>query len=411
MNPTEPESLRSPARDRKNNAPHRRRWIPYGGAILLVALIVVGLWPQPIPVETARAQTGALRATVNEEGKTRIKERFLVAAPTPGHLRRTPLEAGDKVERGCTIVAVVDPLPPVLLDVRSRAQAEAVRDAARASLEKARAAHRFAKSELERFEKLFADGAVSVQEFEPVQWRETAAARDVVTAESELRRAEAELAQFETDPNSAAASRSPTEILAPASGRVLRVFEESARVVSAGMPLMEIGDPTDLEVVVEVLSRDGATITPGTKVELVQWGGGSPLQARVRQVEPAAFTKVSALGVEEQRVNMIADIVSPAGERPGLGDGFRVEARIIVWEADQVLKVPSGALFRRGDAWAAFVLDGGRARLRNVEAGRSSGTETQVLGGLKEGDEVILYPGDRVQDGQRVRPIQIANSN
>jgi HlyD family secretion protein len=196
-------------------------------------------------------------------------------------------------------------------------------------------------------------------------------------------------------------------VTAPASGQVLRVFEQNARVVTPGLPLLEIGDPDDLEIVIEVLSRDGAVLTPGTAVELIQWGREAPLRARVRLVEPAAFTKVSALGVEDQRVNVIADFVTPPTERRGLGDQFRVEARIILWEDARVLKVPAGALFRRGERWWAFVMKDGRARLRAVEPGRSSGREIQVLKGLEAGEEVILYPSDRVADGQRVRAISI----
>jgi HlyD family secretion protein len=188
---------------------------------------------------------------------------------------------------------------------------------------------------------------------------------------------------------------------------VLHVFEENSRVVAAGTPLMEIGDPVDIEVVVEVLSRDGAAILPGTSVELEQWGGGEPLKAKVRLVEPAAFTKVSALGVEEQRVNVVADLLTPPDQRRSVGDNFRVEARIIVWESRNALKAPVGALFRKGEQWAAFVVADGRARLKIVKAGRSSGTETQVLEGLKEGEEVILYPGSRVRDGQRVTRVTL----
>jgi len=188
----------------------------------------------------------------------------------------------------------------------------------------------------------------------------------------------------------------------------LHVFEESTRVVAPGTPLVDLGDPAELEAVIEVLSRDGAVIPPGAKVELEQWGGGEPLAARVRLVEPAAFLKISALGVEEQRVNVVVDLVTPYEQRRSLGDNFRVEARIVVWETDQTLKVPAGAVFRRGQTWAAFALVGGRAELRRVTVGRSSGTEFQVLDGLKDGEEVILYPGDRVHEGQRVQPIVIA---
>ena len=188
---------------------------------------------------------------------------------------------------------------------------------------------------------------------------------------------------------------------------MLRVLEENARVVTAGTPLLEIGDPADLEVVIEVLSRDGASISPGAKVEFDQWGGAEPLLGKVRLVEPAAFTKVSALGVEEQRVNVVADLVTPPSQRAQLGDQFRVEARIIVWESKDVLKIPAGALFRQGNDWATLVLADGRAQLRLVKIGRTSGTATQILDGLNEGDQVVLYPGSRVRAGQRVTPIQI----
>ncbi len=374
-----------------------------------MALILYGFRPQPVPVETARVSEGTLRATVNEEGKTRISQRYVVSAPVAGHLRRIPLKAGAEVVAGETVLALIDPVSPAMLDARNRALAEARRDTAKVNLEKARAAHRFAASELERFQKLFEEKSISLQELEPIQWRETAAAKDASAAASALRQVEAELAEFavpaEGTTNSLGAA---VEVKAPSSGRVLHVFEESSRTVSAGTALVQIGDPADLEVVIEVLSRDGATIVPGAKVELEQWGGSGLLEARVRLVEPAAFTKVSALGVEEQRVNVIADLVTPVEQRSKLGDNFRVEARIVVWEANQVLKTPAGALFRHGRDWAAFVLAGGRAELRQVQVGRSSGTEMQILDGLKAGEEVILYPGDRIQESQRVRPIQIS---
>jgi HlyD family secretion protein len=304
---------------------------------------------------------------------------------------------------------VIDPAPPSILDARNRALAEARRDTAAANLAKAREAHRFALSELERYRKLRKEDAISVQELEPVEWRESAAAKDEAAAESALREVEAELAEFPVTGSEAQNTvRLPVEIKAPATGRVLRVFEESSRIVGPGAPLLEIGDPAELEVVVEVLSRDGAAIVPGAKVELEQWGGSGVLDARVRLVEPAAFTKVSALGVEEQRVNVVADLVTTFEQRRGLGDNFRVEARIIVWEADNVLKVPAGALFRRGQQWATFVITNHRAELRRVEVGRSSGSEMQIASGLNESEEVILYPGDRVREGMRVRPILIS---
>ena len=388
------------------NAPmkKKRRWLPYLGGALLVCAIVAGLWPKPTPVETAKVSVGILRATVDEEGKTRIKDRFVISAPVAGQLRRIPWKAGDSMRSGETVVAVIEPLAPTLLDARSRLLAEAQRDTAAANVEKARIAHELAASELKRFQKLSAEQTVSPQEYEVVQNREGAMAKDLVAAESALRQAEAQLAQFS---GSTGGQASPVEVRAPANGRILRVFEENSRAVAAGAPLIEIGDPANLEVVIETLSRDGATIGPGTRVELEQWGRPQPLQAKVRLVEPAAFTKVSALGVEEQRVNVVADFTSPTELWQGLGDNFRVEGRIVVWEDANALKVPSVALFRRGNDWAAYVVQGDRAALRAVKVGKSSGRETQILEGLKEGDELILYPGERIKDGQRLQRIKI----
>ena len=390
---------------------HTRRWLPYAGAVVLVALITAGLWPRPIPVEMARAAVGTLRATVNEEGKTRIKQRYLVTAPVAGQLRRIPFKAGAEVQLGETVLAIIDPLSPTLLDIRTRTAAEAKRDTAAANVEKARAGQQFAASELRRFEKLHAEKMISVQDLESTQLREASAAKEQTAAESALRQTEAELAEFATSsPAGTNTLHEPIQVKAPINGRVLRVLEENARVVAAGTPVVEVGDPADLEVVVEVLSRDGAAIPPGTPMELEQWGGGEPLRAKVRLVEPAAFTKVSALGVEEQRVNVVADLLTAPDQRRNVGDAFRVEAKIIVWESRDALNVPAGALFRKGEQWAAFVVADGRARLRNVKAGRSSGTETQVLEGLKEGEAVILDPGSRVREGQRVTPVTLSSS-
>jgi HlyD family secretion protein len=452
--PSRPAPTPTPRRNDVHR-PKRRRWLPYVGAMTLIALIVAGLWPKPAPVETVKVITGKMRATVNEEGKTRIKQRFVVSAPVAGQLRRIPFKAGAEMKAGETVVAVIEPLAPTMLDARSRALAEARRDTAAANLERARAAHKFAANELKRFQSLFADKTIAIQEFEQVQWRETSAAKELRAAEAALRQAEAELAEFTPNATNGSPSRlngeragvrggngesrdldkvdvtgvttphpqslSPlrgeggqtrtaVEVKAPATGRVLRVIEESSRVVFAGAPLIEVGDPADLEVVIEVLSRDGAALQSGTRVELEQWGGNEPLEARVRLVEPAAFTKVSALGVEEQRVNVIADIVTPPEKRANLGDAFRVEARIITWESDKVLKIASGAVFRRGDQHAVFAVRDGRATFQPIGIGRNSGSETEIVSGLQDGDEVIIYPGDRISNGDRVKSLRIASS-
>lgn len=390
-------------------APNRRarRWLPYLGGGLLLLLITAGFWPKPVGVETAVTNRGLLRVSVNEEGKTRIKQRYLVAAPVPGQLRRIPFKAGAEVIVDKTVVAVIDPLSPTLLDERTRAAAEARRASAFANLEKARAAHDFSASELRRFTELFAAQTISIQELEAARARESSAAHEQNAAVGALQMAQAELAQFTSpgsDTNQPCAAR---EIRAPTSGRVLRVLEENARAINTGTALLEIGDPSEMEVVVEVLSRDGARIAPGSKVELDQWGGTEPLMGRVRLVEPAAFTKVSALGVEEQRVNVIVDLTTAPDRRPNLGDNFRVEARIIIWEEAEALKVPSGALFRQGDHWATFKIEEGRAKLQPLKVGHSSGTETEILDGLNEGETVALYPSSRVHDGQRVTGLRI----
>jgi HlyD family secretion protein len=280
-----------------------------------------------------------------------------------------------------------------------------------ADLEKARANQAYADNELKRFEKLFASGTATAEEIESARIKSIAAAKDTASAESSLQQVEAGLRDFNAAPTGQAAPggnlSGPVEIKSPITGRVLRVAEESSRIVNVGTTLMEVGDPTDLEVVIEVLSRDGAAITPGTKVEFDQWGGAEPLHGVVRLIEPAAFTKVSALGVEEQRVNVIADLVTPPEKRRNLGDQFRVEARIIVWEDLQALKVPTASLFRHGDQWSTFVVADGRAELRSVKVGRSSGNETQILDGLKPSDPVILNPGNRVTPGQRIKPVKV----
>lgn len=380
-------------------SPTKRRWLTYLFGAILIVLLALGLRPKPAPVEVARVISGPLSTTVSEEGKTRIKQRYVVSAPVSGQLRRVPFKPGATLAAG-DVVAVIEPMTASPLDTRSRALAEARRDAAAATLEKSRMAQALALSDVKRAQTMFDAGTLAPQDLDTAKLRETVAARDVVTAEGALRAAEAELAV-------GGSSGALVEVHAPVAGRVLHVFEESERPVSAGTPLLDLGDPADLEVVIELLSRDGASLAPGARVVLEQWGGTKPLEGRVRLVEPAAFTKISALGVEEQRVNVVADIVTPVAERAALGDNFRVEARVVVWESERVLKVPVSALFRRGDESAAYVLRGGRAVLVPVEAGRSSGREVQVLKGLTEGDEVILYPGDRVSDGQRVEPMKL----
>ncbi len=401
---------------RKPAAPAWRRRLPWLGGLALLALIIVGLWPRALPVEIATVARGPLVVTVDEEGMTRVKNRYVVSAPVGGQLRRIDWKAGAPVEAGKTVLATLETSGADFLDARSQAQAEAriraataARDAAQAQHERASAAAQLAASDLARLRQLFEQKVLSPQEFDAAQMRATTARQDERAAEFNHRVAEHELEQarallVRTQPGG---DVEPLQITAPVDGRILRVYQESARVVPPGFALMEVGDPTDLEVRIEVLSRDGVAIHPGARVSLEQWGGAEPLNARVRLVEPSAFTKISALGVEEQRVYVVADFTDPLSRRPTLGDSYRVEARIVTWENPSVIHIPSGALFQLGGKSQVFVLDGSRARLRPVTAGHSNGVNVEITDGLKEGDRVVVYPGDKVVDGTRVTPIEV----
>jgi HlyD family secretion protein len=333
-----------------------------------------------------------------------------------GQLRRIAWKAGATVEAGRTVLAVLETSGADFLDARSLAQAEtrvraaeANREAAVAQRERAAAQAKMFGADFERLKQLYEKKVLSPQEFDAAQMRATTTQQDDRAAEFALRIAEFEVQQaraFLTRGQSGAAAE-PLEIKSPVSGRLLRVLQESERVVPAGFPLLEVGDPTDLEARIEVLSRDAVPIRPGARVSLEQWGGSEPLAARVRMVEPAAFTKISALGVEEQRVYVVADFTDPVEKRATLGDGYRVEARIVTWESAEVLRVPAGALFQRGGAWQAFVFDGGRTRLRPVRVGHTSGLDTEIVDGLREGDRVVVYPGDKITDGARVAPVVV----
>jgi HlyD family secretion protein len=409
------EALPPPAR--KNNAKAWRRRLPLVGAILLVVLIVIGLWPRPAPVETSVVQRGPMVVTVDEEGMTRVKNRYVVSAPVAGQLRRIDWKAGAIVEAGKTVLATLETSGADFLDARSQAQAEsrvhsaeAALEAARAQRERATATAKMFTADFDRLKQLYDRKVLSIQEFDTAQMRATTAQQDERAAEFGLKVAEFELEQARAllSREQPGGNAEPLVITAPVSGRILRVFQESSRVVPGGFALMEVGDPTDLEVRIEVLSRDGVAISPGAHVRLEQWGGPEPLNARVRLVEPSAFTKISALGVEEQRVYVVADFTDPLEKRPTLGDSYRVEARVATWESPAALHAASGAFFQRGGNWQTFVLEGSHARLRSVKVGHNNGLETEVLEGLHEGDQVVVYPGDKVTDGARVQSITVS---
>jgi HlyD family secretion protein len=347
---------------------------------------------------------------------TRLKNRYLISAPVAGQLRRIDWKAGAVVEAGKTVLAIIEASGADFLDARSQAQAEArirgaeaAREAALAQRDRAASAAKMYAAEFARIQRLREQNVSSAQEFDMAQMRAETSAQDVRTAEFNLRVAEYELQQARAvlTQGQAGASAEPLIVTSPVNGRILRVFQESSRVVPAGFALMEVGDPADIEVRIEVLSRDGVAIAPGARVILEQWGGAQPLNARVRWVEPSAFTKISALGVEEQRVYVIADFTDPMERRITLGDNYRVEARIVTWENPETLRVAAGALFQSRGEWQTYVIVGGRARQRPVTVGRSNGVTTEVIAGLEEGMQVIMYPGDKVMDGGRVTPLTV----
>jgi HlyD family secretion protein len=385
-------------------------------ALLLAAALASGgllawmLRPAAVRVELGAVDRGPLEVIVAEEGRTRVRQRYGIAAPVSGRLERIALDEGDAVAAG-EVVARVSPAP---LDPRTGAQARARLEAAIAGQREAAA--RVAQSEaalaqsereLQRARSLASAGTLADQGLEVAELARTSRAqeRDAALEAADASAHEVEAAQAALlgaggGPD-AGGSGTAIEVRAPAAGRVLRVFEESARVVAVGTPLLEVGDPADLEIVVDVLSADAVRVRPGAEVRLEAWGGEHPLRARVRLVEPSGFTKLSALGVEEQRVNVIADFVDPPG---ALGDGYRLEARIVTWRGDDLLRAPASALFRRGEAWHVFAAEDGRARLRPVEVGHRGVEAVEVLGGLEAGTLVVLHPTDRVADGVRIEP-------
>jgi len=418
--------------------------------LLVAAMIVAGLGyaflPEPIEVDLVAVERGMLRVTVDEDGKTRIREKYVVSAPLNGRILRISMDPGDKVDAGKTLLTMIEPRDPELLDARTIAQAEASVKAAEAALkqtepmlEKVRAEQAYAEAEWTRLREAYSRNAVSLSELESAELLYRQRSEELRSARSAQ-----EIAQFELQQARAALLRSrPREdaaphanppggdgtaatadetlsngnggwnfpIYSPINGLVLRVFQESAAVVTPGTPLVELGDPSDLEVEVDVLSRDAVKIEVGDLVLLEHWGGERPLEGVVRVVEPAGFTKISTLGVEEQRVNVIIDLIDrteesidPVDDRRSLGDGFRVEARIVIDEARDVLKVPTSALFRVGGESAVFRVVDGLVHQQRVKIGRQNGLEAEVLAGLSEGDQVVLHPSDQIEEGVQVRP-------
>lgn len=433
----------------------------------IVAAVVYGFLPKPIPVDTAAVIRGSLSVSVAEDGKTRVRDRYVISSPLAGRLHRIKVRAGDPVSIPVTVervadksiddeqanghgdptleaittsfspgaspateLAIIDPIDPSLLDSRQIAQAELRIKALEAALQSATAARakagiaiEWAKLDLDRRAGLSGKGANTKQELEDAQMLLRSRTEELNSAKF----AE-QTAKYELDLARAALLRSKPlapedaekwqlRLNSPINGVVMKVLQESETIVQQGTPLLEVGDPRDLEIDIEVLSTDAVKIRPGHTVRLKHWGGEKPLLAHVRLVEPSGYLKISALGVEEQRVHVIAQFDAPYAERPTLGDGYRVEAEIVIWEKDDVLKVPTGALFREkgmshsqvadnptADLWAVFVVIDGLAVKRRIEIGRRNGLEAEVLNGLSESDIVIVHPNDRIQDQIQVQP-------
>ena len=383
--------------------PFRKLLWPIVVALAVVGLIVYAFLPARVEVDVARVERGSLLVTVDREGKTRVRERYVVSAPLAGRIQRIELHPGDRIEAAKTVLAVIEPGDPALLDPRARAEAEARVRAAEETSKLAGTNLAQARAEAERARRLAVGRSISQEELERAEHRERTAAFALRIAEYELELARAAFQRVQPrSPGENSSTR--LEIRSPITGCVLDVYQESSRSIPVGTELLRVGDTADLECVIDVFSTDAVKIARGAKVYLEHWGGERPLLGRVRLVEPGAFMKVSALGVEEQRVNVLVDFTEQRAKWEALGDGYRVEARIVVWEGDNVLKAPAGAFFRHGDAWAVFRSVGGRARLSPVTIGRSNGLETQILDGLDEGYAVILHPSDRIKDGVAVSP-------
>ncbi len=409
------ESAATPPWEAKKKTAKRgllRKFLLWSFFIGLIGFVAYGLKAKPIPVETAAVTRGPLTVSVLEEGKTRIRNRYVVAAPVSGNMRRVTLKAGDQVKANETVLTLIEPGLAPLLDARSQAQAEAriaganaARMQAEQSLEMARTSAKFAEAGWARVRSNATQGSISITDRDNIEREALMRDREARAGEFALKVADFELAQAKAallQLSTPLAAGSTVEVRAPVSGRVLKVQQESAMMVTAGTQLLEIGDPADLEIEVEILSRDAVAIRVGAEAQVEQWGGEVPLKARVRRIEPAAFTKVSALGVEEQRVIVLSDLDAPPESARVLGDRYRVEVRVAVWHDKDVLLVPSGALFREGRDWKTFVLSAGKAAQRVVQTGRTDGKLTQVLDGLKACDLVLMHPPDVVADGSDV---------
>jgi HlyD family secretion protein len=382
-------------------------------AVLIIVLLVWGYWPQPVLVEAVAAKRAPLTITIEEEGRTRVVDRYIISAPVDGVACRVQLNVGDAVEKNQVLLGIT-PLESQVLDPRSRAQAKAQVAVAESALLAAKeqasaaaAAAQLAEIELKRLQPLLEKGVISRDIFDKAatQVQTSAAEKRSADFNIEVTRYELQAArtvfEYTAGKSSEAAERVP--VSSPITGRILKLVRECEGPVRTGEPLLEVGDPSALEVEVDVLSADAVKIQPGMQVLFDRWGGEQPLQGIVRNIEPVGFTKISALGVEEQRVLVISDFTSAMEQWQRLGDGYRVEAKFILWHEDNVLQIPASSLFRYQDGWAVFVIEDEHAKRRVVNVGQRNGLFAQILDGVKEGESVINHPSDQVEDNVLIK--------
>jgi HlyD family secretion protein len=404
------------------NRRHSRSLVTGGAAVMVAAALAAAFWPRAVLVDTDAVRVAPMLVTINEEGRTRVRQPYVVSSPIAGELQRVTLQPGDPVVRGETVVARMRPVNPAALDIRTREQAHAAVEAAQAALRVAKAdlnkaiANRdFAKSELERVGQLVERNITSQVALERAEQEARVAEADVETVRAAIAMREAELAQaraqligFDDLGLSEALAGKGQEpggipLRSPIDGTILKVLHKSKTTLPAGEPIVEIGDVTgDLEVVAELLSSDAVRVRVGNRVIITNWGGARDLSGTVTRIDPYGYTKFSALGVEEQRVETTVRFTDQTEDRGGLGHGYRVELRIAVWESDAATVVPSPALFRHGEGWAVFRVVNNRAERRVVRIGQNNGTQAEVLEGLSTGDEVILFPSASLSQGQKV---------
>ncbi|MAF82919.1 MAG: HlyD family efflux transporter periplasmic adaptor subunit [Gammaproteobacteria bacterium] len=400
-------------------SPTTRRLILWIPALLIVGIVIAILFrPVAVPIDLVTVERGAISVTITDEGKTRVKDVFVVSAPVPGLMRRIELEPGDQVTAGETIVARIEPSDPSFLDVRTQAEAQAAVRAAEAAekyaaaqVRRAEAELDFANAEFARYRGLAERNTVSENDLDAAERRARTSSAALEEAKanlnvgrSQLEQARAKLMAPNTERSSRGADCECINAYSPVSGAILRVLKKSEGVVASGAPLVEIGDPSRLEIVVDLLSTDAVRVEVGQRVLIEAWGGSPALEGTVTRIEPFGFTKISALGIEEQRVNVRIDLVDSPDHWARLGHGYRVEPRIILAEASDILTVPRAALFRDGDQWAVFVAENDTAVLRIVELGLSNAFAAEITSGLAVGERVVLQPSDRVSAGSRLQP-------